>query len=133
MIAVVTFVAGVIADALALRPLDSRAMLDDTRRQVIAVVRVWDRRATTPATLVVWAAGIALALTGGWFGQPWLTAKLVVVIVFSGVQGVQAGRLRRHGTANGVSGEDDRGVPPSVVVLLAAVAITLVILKPGHA
>ena len=130
VIAVVTFVGGTLADALVLRALTPGAPLDDARRRMLAVVRGSDRAATTPAMLAVWAAGIALALSGRWFGQPWLTAKLVAVLALSGIHGVQSGRLRRLASANGVAGGGL--VAPAIVIALAALAIALVVIKPGQ-
>lgn len=58
-------------------------------------IRGWDQAVTTPAMLLVWALGLTLAMTGHWFAEGWLQAKLVFVLVLSGLHGVQSGRLRR--------------------------------------
>ena len=123
-------VGGTLVDALVLRSLAPSAPLDDARRRILAVVRGWGRVATTPAMLLVWAAGIALALTGRWFGQSWLTEKLVAVVALSGIHGAQWGRLRRLASANGVNGGGL--VSPALIIALAAGAIVLVVIKPGQ-
>lgn len=69
-------------------------------------VRLWDHRLTTPAMLLVWAFGLELALSGAWFESGWLRAKLVLVVVLSGIHGVQSGTLRR--LAQGVGVEPSR-------------------------
>ena len=58
-------------------------------------VRRWDQAVTTPSMLLVWALGLMLATTGHWFADGWLQAKLVFVLVLSGLHGVQSGHLRR--------------------------------------
>ena len=58
-------------------------------------IRRWDQAVTTPAMLLVWAFGLTLAMTGHWFADGWLQAKLAFVLALSGLHGVQSGRLRR--------------------------------------
>ena len=58
-------------------------------------VRRWDQAVTTPSMLLVWALGLTLATSGQWFADGWLQTKLAVVLVLSGLHGVQSGRLRR--------------------------------------
>ena len=40
-----------------------------------------------PAMIVTWGAGLYLAWSGHWFSAGWLHAKLVLVLVLSGVHG----------------------------------------------
>src|ERR1700726_1605829 len=40
-----------------------------------------------PAMIVTWLAGLYLAWAGSWFSAPWLHAKLLLVLVLSGVHG----------------------------------------------
>ncbi len=40
-----------------------------------------------PAKTVTWLAGLYLAWAGHWFSAPWLHAKLLLVVVLSGVHG----------------------------------------------
>ena len=119
--AAVTFVAGVLGAAvvLAARPEDA-----GTAR----ALHGWDRRATTPAMLLVWALGLALALTGGWFLSLWLVAKLVFVVALSGLHGVQSARLRRLAGGAAVAATP-RLAAPLVVSAVVAIAV-LVVLKP---
>lgn len=60
-----------------------------------ALVSAWDRRVTVPAMLAVWLTGAAIAAEGTWFASPWLWAKLALVLVLTGLHGVQSARLRR--------------------------------------
>lgn len=62
---------------------------------VAMAIRRWDQAVTSPAMLLVWALGLAMALDAGWFTNLWLQAKLVFVVILSAVHGVQSGRLRR--------------------------------------
>src|SRR3569833_2321721 len=41
-----------------------------------------------PAMIATWVLGLWLAYSGGWFKAPWLHAKLVLVLLMSGVHGV---------------------------------------------
>ncbi|MBR0643884.1 CopD family protein [Plastoroseomonas hellenica] len=90
------------------------------------VMRRWDRAVTTPAMLLVWAFGLALALSGHWFGETWLQAKLAIVVVLSGLHGVQSGYLRR--LAGGAVVPSWR---PAPFILLGILAIAvLAVAKP---
>ena len=64
--AVVTFVGGLLLSSVAVRI---------ANLAVHRAVRRWDRTVTAPALAIVWIAGIALALSGHWFGAAWLSAK----------------------------------------------------------
>jgi protoporphyrinogen IX oxidase len=54
-----------------------------------------ERWVTTPAMLLVWAFGLTLAITAGWFSSAWLQVKLAFVVLLSAVHGIQSGQLRR--------------------------------------
>ena len=54
-----------------------------------------ERWLTTPAMLLVWAFGLTLAVTAGWFSATWLQVKLAFVVLLSAVHGIQSGQLRR--------------------------------------
>jgi protoporphyrinogen IX oxidase len=89
-------------------------------------VRRWDQTVTMPAMLLVWAFGLALASTGHWFSDLWLQAKLVLVVVLSGIHGLQSGRLRRL-----AGGAAVRPWRPAPLVLACIVAIAvLAVIKP---
>ncbi len=125
--AALTFVGGVLNVAVLLRALPPDAPLAaSTARQV----RRWDQAVTTPAMLLVWGLGLMLATSGQWFTAGWLQAKLVFVVILSGLHGIQSGHLRRIavGTQSGT-------VPavswPAVLVLASAAAIAvLAVAKP---
>lgn len=70
-------------------------------RTLAASVRRWDHVITTPAMLLVWALGLGIGSAGHWLNAPWLTVKLVFVVVLSAVHGMQSGKLRRicHGAS----------------------------------
>ena len=62
VIAVLVFVSGVLLASVALRA-RSGAPGDAA---IVATVRHWDTRVTTPAMLATWAFGFTLALMGHW-------------------------------------------------------------------
>jgi uncharacterized membrane protein len=127
--AAITFVGGVLAALVTLRPLlgDGTSSLEESG--TVRSLRAWHREVTTPAMLIVWALGIVLALQGGWFTSLWLQAKLALVMVLSAIHGVQSGALRRlaGGSALRMQGLWFSG--RLTIVLVAGIAI-LVIIKP---
>ena len=86
------FVGGVIGVSIFLAAASAEPA---TNRSLAQRVRSWDQTVTTPAMLLVWAFGLALALDGGWLSHGWLQAKLVLVVGLSAIHGMQSGRLRR--------------------------------------
>lgn len=121
--AALAFVGGVLAVSafLAAAPADAAAVAPIARG-----VRRWDQAVTTPAMLLVWAFGLTLAMTGHWFADGWLQAKLVVVLVLSGLHGAQSGRLRR--LAGGVAVRPLR-IGPLVIACAILIAV-LAVVKP---
>jgi len=87
-------------------------------------IQRFNRRVGTPAMLAVWALGIALAQQAGWWDAGWLQAKLILVVVLSGVYGFLSGRLGREG------GLPFGKHPATLLMLLPVLIIILVIVKP---
>lgn len=88
-------------------------------------------RMLTPAMIVTLALGLWLAVQEGWFRAPWLHAKLVLVLLLTGLHGVLSGRLRRleGGEAGAVPAGWSRWMPAVIAASVAAIA-WLAIAKP---
>ncbi|PAJ79322.1 CopD family protein [Burkholderia ubonensis] len=122
VLAVVTFVGGLLTLSVGVRI---------ANLAVHRAVRRWDRAVTAPALAIVWISGIAIALSGHWFGDAWLSAKLVVVVALSALHGILAGTLRRME-------RDDLVVAPAqwlgqaggAVVVATGIVVGLVVIKP---
>lgn len=83
---VITFVGGLLALSVGIRV------------QSLPLQRAlgrWDRHVTSSALGLVWVTGIAMAVLGHWFGDAWLTIKLVLVTALSALHGLLSGKLRR--------------------------------------
>ncbi|WP_338640576.1 CopD family protein [Burkholderia pyrrocinia] len=122
VVAVVTFVGGLLMLSVAIRI---------ANLAVHRAVRRWDRSVTAPALALVWITGIAIALSGHWFGAAWLSVKLAVVTALSALHGMLAGTLRRME-------RDDLVVVPAqwlgqaagAVVVATGIVVGLVVIKP---
>lgn len=111
-----------LATAVAARPAEDTSM--------IAAIRRFDARVTSPAMFVVWAAGLALAVLGQWFPSPWLIVKLGIVVALSTLHGVLAATLRGLGQCDVPQPAAQlRHAPVAVVASLMAIAV-LVVVKP---
>jgi uncharacterized membrane protein len=93
-------------------------------------LRTWDRRVTTPAMLLAWIIGLALALLGHWFPQGWLIAKLACVLLLSGLHGMLAGHLRRLASGPAAPGRTMQSGIAAAVVLVTAIIAVMVVVKP---
>ena len=83
-----------------------------------------------PSIVAVWALGFALAFATGAWGQGWLHAKLLLVLILSGYHGWLAGYARR--LARGERPLDGKKLRllnevPGIVV---ALIVVLVVVKP---
>lgn len=99
-------------------------------RRIVNAVLLWDRRVTAPALGVVWATGLGLAVWGGWFGQAWLTGKIVLVVALSALHGVLSATLRRQQENASASKSSWQRHSPAVVAVGLLVIAVLVALKP---
>ena len=127
----IVFIAGVLAAAFVLAALSfqSTASLAKEGRLVGAMRRL-HRAVTTPALLLAWACGIALALQAGWFASGWLHVKLVLVLALSALHGVETAGLRRAvADAPVVPSRAWRAAPPLALGAIVA-ALWLALLKP---
>jgi len=127
--AAITFVGGVLASMVILRPVlgDGTSSLKESG--IVRSLHDWHRGVTTPAMLMVWALGIVVALQGGWFTSLWLQAKLALVVVLSAVHGVQSGALRRLAGGSALRMHGLRFSGRLTIVLVAGIAV-LAIIKP---
>jgi uncharacterized membrane protein len=125
LIAVITFIAGMVTMALG-----GRLALPEWRR----IARRADYRLASPALIVVWVTGPVLAVTANWWSAPWLMAKLVFVVIVSALHGRLSGTLRRMERDNVAQPETRpnalfvRALP--ITLLSMAVVVALVIVKP---
>jgi len=121
--AALLFVGGVTVTSLTLALLPG---MPGECARFVAGVRRYDRWVTVPAIISVWTFGAGLAISGAWFGQGWLNAKLGFVVLISGLHGIQSGRLRK--IEAGASPAASRTLP---LIVLAAIAIAvLAVAKP---
>lgn len=127
----IVFVAGLLAAALVLAALSTHDAGQVAReRRLVAALRWWHRRVTTPALVLAWGFGLWLALQAGWLHSGWLHVKLALVLVLSALHGVLSGSLRR-------ASADAPAPPPRawrvlpLLALVASVAVAwLALLKP---
>ncbi len=119
IVAVVIWFGGMMAVALSLN-----------RGNDMAGLLAWDRYVTTPAIVVSWALGLAMATWAGWFASRWMIAKLALVLVLSAMHGLLAGQLHRKAAHAGAASRiDERLVLGAMGVALAGIAL-LVVGKP---
>jgi putative membrane protein len=124
--AVLVWIGGLFAAAFAVTA-GSKGSPDELGRiALLEDVRRWDQRVTSPALLIVWGAGLALAMQGAWFPAPWLIIKLAIVVLLSALHGILSGTLRRLA-------HPDAASPPSwlqhapVLIVSGMIAIVLLV------
>ena len=83
-----------------------------------------------PAIIVVWITGIWLAVQGGWFKAGWLHAKILLVLLLSGLHGyLSVERKKLAAGTSSRSSRDFRIINEVPTVLLIGIVV-LVIVKP---
>ncbi|MBN9474575.1 MAG: hypothetical protein ABS43_29920 [Bordetella sp. SCN 67-23] len=129
--ALMIWIGGMLAVALVLRATSPRR--EELRASgalpLLGTVRRWDHYVTSPAMLLAWALGLTLAFQGGWFGQPWLWAKLILALLLAAVHGRLAGGLRKRLRDDIPVVATWRHAPGAILALVAAI-VALVVVKP---
>jgi protoporphyrinogen IX oxidase len=88
------------------------------------------RMIINPSMIVVWLTGPWLAYEYGFFTQPWLHAKLALVLVMSGLHGYFAGLVRAFGADKNVRPAHFYRMLNEIPPLLMALIVILVVVKP---
>ena len=84
----------------------------------------------TPAMIATWIFGIWLAVEGGWFKSGWLHAKLLLVLVLSGLHGFMAASVRRFAEDRNTRSPRFYRVLNEVPTVAMILIVLLVVLKP---
>ncbi|ARP83441.1 hypothetical protein CAL12_23225 [Bordetella genomosp. 8] len=87
----------------------------------------WHRVLATPAMILTWILGIALAVQGHWLGDGWLHGKLALVVLLSAIHGIQARTLRRRAAGRHAA---MWRITPLVVAMAVIAILALVVVKP---
>jgi len=84
----------------------------------------------TPAMIVVWLLGLTLATVGQHWGEGWLHAKLLLVLVLSGYHGWAVGYARKLAAGRPSLAGRTLRMLNEVPALGAALIVMLVVVKP---
>lgn len=100
----------------------------DTQQDFLLNVRGYHQKVTSPALLLVWGLGLAMAQTAQWWSHPWFRAKLLVALLLSAQHGAISGRLRH------LCNQPERTFPPLRFPWFAlgmTIVAGLVVVKPS--
>jgi len=96
--------------------------------------KVMERRLLTqiinPAMVVTWAAGLWLVWTGGHIHAGWMQAKLVCVLLLSGVHGMLAGHVRAFAEDRNQKPQRYYRILNEVPTVLMIAIVILAVVKP---
>lgn len=93
-------------------------------------VRSWSRRVTTPAMLLLWAAGVVMIVAHGQLPHMWLVLKLVLVVLLSGLHGFLSATLRRMAAGEAVKGAGMIAKATALTIIALALIILLAVMRP---
>ena len=88
------------------------------------------RAIITPAMIAAWLLGLGLAYEGGWFAFHWLQAKIVLVLILSGVQGLLARWVRDFAVDRNRHSQKFYRVINEVPAVLMVGIVILAVVKP---
>ena len=98
------------------------------------IFKVMERRLLraiiNPAMIVTWAAGLWLAWYGFAFQAGWLHAKIVLVLILSGVHGYLSASVRKFAEDRNEKSSRHWRIVNEVPTLLMIAIVILVIVKP---
>ena len=83
-----------------------------------------------PAMIVTWVLGLYLVWDGGWYRSGWLHAKVLLVLVLSGLHGVYVRRLKEFAADRNTRPAKYYRILNEVPTLLMIGIVILVIVKP---
>ncbi len=83
-----------------------------------------------PAMIVVWVLGLYMIWDGGWYTSGWLHAKVLLVLILSGVHGVYVRRFKEFAADKNTRPAKYYRVLNEVPTLLMIGIVILVIVKP---
>ena len=83
-----------------------------------------------PAMIATWVLGLWLAYSGGWFKAPWLHAKLVLVLLMSGVHGVLSRYVKDFAADRRRKSQKFFRILNEIPTVLMILIVILVVVKP---
>ncbi|MXP28029.1 CopD family protein [Porphyrobacter algicida] len=84
----------------------------------------------TPSLIVVWILGIALAAAIGAWSEPWLHAKLAIVLALSGYHGWMVAQAKKMGRGERPLSEKQLRMWGEVPGIALALIVVLVVVRP---
>ena len=88
------------------------------------------RAIMTPAMIATWLFGLWLAYQGGWFKAPWLHAKLLLVVLMSGVHGMLSRHVKDFAADKRRKNANFFRIINEVPTVLMILIVILVVVKP---
>jgi putative membrane protein len=88
------------------------------------------RAIITPAMIATWVLGLWLAWSGGWFKAPWLHAKLLLVILMSGVHGMLSRYVKDFAADRRRKSQKFFRILNEVPTVLMILIVILAVVKP---
>ncbi|QCG88938.1 CopD family protein [Azospirillum sp. TSH100] len=128
--AVTLWILGMSAAAILISALDPTTAAEEGPARLLRAMGRWERRVTSPAMGLAWLLGITLVVVGGWGFEPWLVAKVVIVLILSALHGKIAAGLRRLGEPGARPVSPLLRFSPLAVIAGAIAIVTLVVVKP---
>jgi len=83
-----------------------------------------------PAMIVAWVLGLYLIWDGGWYTSGWLHAKVLLVLILSGLHGVYVRRLKEFAADKNTRPARYYRILNEVPTVLMIGIVILVIVKP---
>lgn len=84
----------------------------------------------TPSLIVVWVLGLALAYVQGVWGESWLHAKLLLVVLMTAYHGIMVGKAKKMARGDRPLSEKQLRMWGEVPGILLALIVVLVVVKP---
>jgi protoporphyrinogen IX oxidase len=83
-----------------------------------------------PAMLATWALGLWLGLSGGWFAAGWLQAKILLVLLLSGLHGFMMRWVRDFARDHNRHSSRFYRIINEVPTVLMVATVVLAVVKP---
>jgi putative membrane protein len=88
------------------------------------------RAIINPAMIATWLLGLGLAFWGGWFAFHWLQAKVLLVLVLSGIHGLLARWVRDFAADRNRNSQRFYRIINEIPAVLMVAIVILAVVKP---
>lgn len=125
ILSMVAWVSGLILQSLLL--IAAQQKVQDSKS--IQTIRAWEKWLSNPGSILVWATGLYLAVSGNWYHNHWFMLKATLAFFLGGIHGIFSVKIRKYYQDGQIPALPMAGFIAAIGIMVSVI-IYLVVLKP---